>query len=626
MNPWDAEGSLQPFSYASYRIQAALLGTERLSGIDARVMDADHTNFMSAGRWVERILDYGPDVVGASAYVWSLPTFVEVLRQVKAAKPETLTVIGGPSARPEMLALPPYRDSIGFIDALVPGEGEHVICEIAEAYDPAGTALRAIPGLVVSDGRRWHATPDRPAIDDLDALPSPFQLGLAPRGVTAHLEAFRGCPMSCTFCQWGARGNGRPFLSKGALVRELRAFEAADATGVLLVDAGLNLNSRAFRALRAAEDEVGFLEGRQLATEVYPSLLTEEHLEFIGRAPRAWAGVGLQSLDAGVLKGVERPFSRARFDRVIEALARVAQTTIELIVGLPGDTPERFLETFRQVRELPCSLRVYHCLVLPDALLTRAPPNFAMNFDPVSLEMKSCLGWSERELQETVDFLSEEVAKSSGWCSRYHPRPVNERDWTHEIGRPVGVSMWMFPNLAHEAFHRTGGGGRRPEDLPALDGTAAREAPPPRETPLRLAVVAHEPSSISHASPPEVPASAESGTDPKPSEEIDVAATSSLAREIRRVIDAASGRRWRVLRIWRKRERLCVDVQHNQQRFSVWAEPHVPGAACYRELDGVAFSYLSSMPGSELPIFDQVIPPLRRATAEELVRLPNVDL
>lgn len=605
MNPWDAEGSFQPFNYAAYRIQAALLGSARLSGIDARIMDADHTSFISGERWVERILDYEPDIVAASAYVWSLPTFVEVLRRVKAARPHALTVMGGPSARTEMVALPPYVDAVRFVDALVPGEGEHVICDIAEAYDEAGTALQGIAGLILSDGDRWHPTPERPSIEDLDSLPSPFQLGLAPKNVTAHLEVFRGCPMSCTFCQWGSRGNGRPFLSKEAITAELQAFGASNATGLLLVDAGLNLNSRAFRALRAAEDEVGFLTGRELATEVYPSLLTDEHLEFMSRT-RTWAGLGLQSLDSSVLRGMDRPFTRERFDKVVDSLARVAQTTIELIVGLPGDNPERFLDTFRQVQQLPCSLRVYHCLVLPDALLTRAPESFAMDFDPISLEMRSCLGWSETDLRRTTDFLTDEVAKHSGWCSRYHPRPVRSQDWEHEIGRPVGVSMWMFPNVAHETFYRLGGHQRARAGglLPSLQDQ------------VDTRVDGAAPSSAHRAL----------ARTPRASHEVVISATSLLARKIRLVIDRTTGSRWRVLRVRQARQRLCVDIAHGEHQFSVWAEPHTPETPCYRELEGVAFSYLHSMPESELPMLDQVIPVLQRATAKTLVRLQGADM
>ena len=80
-------------------------------------------------------------------------------------------------------------------------------------------------------------------------------------------------------------------------------------------------------------------------------------------------------------------------------LSSVAHTTAGLILGLPGDSPASFRDTLRRALELPCRIRVYLCLVLPDAFLTRAPPEYAIDFDPITLQMRSCLGWSEAELR-----------------------------------------------------------------------------------------------------------------------------------------------------------------------------------------------------------------------------------
>ena len=43
-------------------------------------------------------------------------------------------------------------------------------------------------------------------------------------------------------------------------MREFEAFEQQDASAVFLVDAGLNLNKKAFNNLRQAETETGYLK------------------------------------------------------------------------------------------------------------------------------------------------------------------------------------------------------------------------------------------------------------------------------------------------------------------------------------------------------------------------------
>jgi len=109
-----------------------------------------------------------------------------------------------------------------------------------------------------------------------------------------------------------------------------------------------------------------------------------------------------------------------------------------------GDSPEQFKQTLAIARQYPVDVGVHHCLVLPDALLTRAPASYNLRFDPVTLEMKSCLGWSEQDLLDMFEYLTLEVEKSGGTWTRYFPRPVQEGDTENYIGKPIGASMWMF--------------------------------------------------------------------------------------------------------------------------------------------------------------------------------------
>ena len=42
-------------------------------------------------------------------------------------------------------------------------------------------------------------------------------------------------------------------------------------------------------------------------------------------------------------------------------LKSVSAVAVEIILGLPGDSPENFRRSFERARSLPCALRVYHC-------------------------------------------------------------------------------------------------------------------------------------------------------------------------------------------------------------------------------------------------------------------------
>ena len=59
---------------------------------------------------------------------------------------------------------------------------------------------------------------------------------------------------------------------------------------VFLLDAGLNLNARGFRNLCEAEARVGFLKSIKFWCEIYPTLVRDEHLEFLAAIGPSYLG------------------------------------------------------------------------------------------------------------------------------------------------------------------------------------------------------------------------------------------------------------------------------------------------------------------------------------------------
>jgi hypothetical protein len=244
--------------------------------------------------------------------------------------------------------------------------------------------------------------------------------------------------------------------------------------GTWLVDPGLNLNAKAFRALAKAEYEIGALRKHgDFRCEIYPSHMTDEHLKFLEWVRARYAGVGLQSFDADVLKGVERPFSEDRFNKVVEEVAAIVpDITIEIILGIPGDNPDTFKRTMEKALKLPVSIRVFHCLVLPGALMTRAPASFEMNFDPFTLQMISCKGWSKDDLEKTRRWLDDngesedkDIPHAGTWK---FPRFKRVEGWKTTSER--GLSQ----NVLEHPFANRG----RPHEIDSGVPTAAPVLPP----------------------------------------------------------------------------------------------------------------------------------------------------
>jgi radical SAM superfamily enzyme YgiQ (UPF0313 family) len=401
-----------PFNYAIRRIQAAVLADPELRDAEVTLFEAfspDALETMAAD--VER---FDPDLIGASTYLWSFPTFVEIARRLKRARPDRTVVFGGPSARPAMFGLEPYADAVSAVDALVVRDGEEVFCDIARLGDRTAPSLLGVQGLAVSTPNGWVDTPPRTADTPLDELPSPYQMGLVPKNVTAHIETFRGCPLSCAFCEWGVADRPSRVYSTEYLVREFETLREMKALGGFLVDAALNLNARAFKNLVAAERETHYFRDHHFSCEIYPTHLRDEHLQFLSEVNVHHIGVGLQSYNKEVLARINRPFDEKKFERGLADLSKVTSATCEVIFGLPGDNPESFQRTLDRLMEQPCNFLVYHCLVLPDGLMTRAPAGSNMVFDPYSLKMISCWGWSEKDFREQIEKLDLMVERYNG--------------------------------------------------------------------------------------------------------------------------------------------------------------------------------------------------------------------
>ena len=168
-----------------------------------------------------------------------------------------------------------------------------------------------------------------------------------------------------------------------------------------------------------------------------------------------------------MLAQVDRKYDEARFDDMLQALCDVAAVAVEVIMGLPGDSPENFRRNFERARRLPCALRVYHCVVLPSALMVRSPPEHALVYDPVSLKMQSCLGWPPGSIAAEARFLDREAARA--WS--YPPQGKWAASFLIRLPRRTFDSPDAF------ASRMRGTSPMRPHRRPQAEGGGGEEDP-----------------------------------------------------------------------------------------------------------------------------------------------------
>lgn len=320
------------------------------------------------------------DIVGFSMYVWNGNRSLAIARELKAARPDTLIVFGGPHVpddAEEFLRAHP------FIDVACHGEGEQTFFEIAERYPDR--SWDGIGSVSFVDGAGQFVTePKRPRLRDLSLVPSPFLEGVfsplmeSLPGVSWRTvwETNRGCPFKCTFCDWGSAiaakvtqfeldrinaeaewiaSNGIDYLfigdaNFGILPRDVQIaetlVEAAKRHGYpkrVLVQQTKNATDRAYLTMKTVADA-------GLATEM---------------------NISIQTTTPGVLEAIKR--QNISLETYAELQRRFVEdgipTFVDMIVGLPAETLQSFKESVSSVVERGQHHRVqFHNLtILPNA-------------------------------------------------------------------------------------------------------------------------------------------------------------------------------------------------------------------------------------------------------------------
>jgi len=186
---------------------------------------------------------------------------------------------------------------------------------------------------------------------------------------------FGGCPHQCVFCdQAGITGSSiMPDVSavEETIEAYLSTWEASGGRGPREVAfyggsfTGLDRQAQALY-LETAHRSVkqGRIDSVRLSTR--PDYMDAATAAFLAGYDVAVVELGAQSMSDEVLRLSGRGHTAAETKRAVEALKEASiETGLQLMPGLPGDTPEIFIQTVRETIALaPGFVRIYPTLVL----------------------------------------------------------------------------------------------------------------------------------------------------------------------------------------------------------------------------------------------------------------------
>lgn len=208
-------------------------------------------------------------------------------------------------------------------------------------------------------------------IDAVDKFDPAYSSGDRTR---SFLKVQDGCNYPCTYCTIPkARGKSRNDSIENTVkvAREIasQGFREIILTGVNIGDFGRTTGEKFIDLLREL-DKVEGIE-RYRISSIEPNLLTDEMIGFVAASSKFLPHfhIPLQSGSSEILARMKRRYKRELFaNRVskIKELMPDAFIGVDVIVGFPGETDEKFRETYHFLENLDVSfLHVFSYSVRP---------------------------------------------------------------------------------------------------------------------------------------------------------------------------------------------------------------------------------------------------------------------
>ncbi|MEJ8598367.1 tRNA (N(6)-L-threonylcarbamoyladenosine(37)-C(2))-methylthiotransferase MtaB [Riemerella anatipestifer] len=203
-------------------------------------------------------------------------------------------------------------------------------------------------------------------IEEADFFIGSYSIGDRTR---AFLKVQDGCDYKCTYCTIPlARGISRSDTIENVIknAQEIAAKDIKEIvlTGVNIGDYGKGefgnkKHEHTFLDLITELDKVEGIERIRISS-IEPNLLKNESIELVAQSKRfvPHFHIPLQSGNDELLKRMKRRYLTKLYrDRIdtIKSVMPNAAIGVDVIVGFPGETEERFLETYHFLNELPIS-------------------------------------------------------------------------------------------------------------------------------------------------------------------------------------------------------------------------------------------------------------------------------
>lgn len=326
---------------------------------------------------VEELLALSPRIVGFGIYIWNVVETTQVVRLLKALRPDITIVLGGPEVSHETAE----QEICRLADYVITGWGDVSFPKLCRALiDGPQPLMKVVLG-------------EQPPLGAL-ALPYREYTAEDVHKRLLYVEASRGCPFKCEFClssldktAWAFELDRFMAEMQALYERGARNFKFVDRTFNLKVDFSVRILEFFLARLKDTADQVVPAPSLFVHFEVVPDSLPDRLKMLIAQFPAGSLQfeVGIQSFNPEVQQRISRRQDNTKTAENLRWLVTESRAHVhaDLIFGLPGESLESFADGFDKLHALePHEIQFGILKRLRGTPITRHTTEYAMVYDP----------------------------------------------------------------------------------------------------------------------------------------------------------------------------------------------------------------------------------------------------
>ena len=403
-------------SYAHSSLALPALHAQVMHRSDVEWMVVRTTTGEAVCAAVNAIYAHRPDVVAATAWLFTHEHLLHIIARVKALLPHTTVILGGPEFLGDNKA---YLHSHPEIDCVLRGEGEESFSQWLQVWNEP-EAWCDIAGLCyIYKGACYDQGYAR--VMDFASLRAPEESPLFTWGKPfVQIETTRGCFNTCAFCVSGV-GDPIRVLPLEDIRRRLDRVCERGIRDVRVLDRTFNYHPR--HAIELLHLFAEYHSHLRFHLEIHPALLPQSVRDVLADMPHGLLHLeaGIQSLrqevlDASLRKGaLEQALDGLRFLCSLPGLV----THADLIAGLPHYTLTQIYEDIHTLASYRAGeIQLESLKLLPGTTMRRDAARLGICYSPLPpYEVLATDAITSAELQEArrLSRLLDAYYNTSAW-------------------------------------------------------------------------------------------------------------------------------------------------------------------------------------------------------------------